>query len=809
MAFFVGTNENDTLIGGIQNDIFLGLQGDDSLIGNAGNDVFFGGDDNDTLIGGIGNDVLLGEVGNDHLIGGEGEDTLFGSEGNNTLTGGAGVDLFAIGFNLGNSTNRITDFEVGVDKIAIPAFLDLTTLRFINIPNRQTSTPSGIIRIQINSEDLPPVVLAEFEYEGEVPNLTNPEDFITVTDSITSILEFSSPVLAVTEGTPVLQVTVNRVGSSQGTAGATVVLSDGTATASGDYDNTPISVTFADGETSQTVSIPIVDDSVTENLENFNLALSNPTGNATIGAQSTMTVFVIDNDVSLEFSSGSFNINENGTPIVEVTVNRSGRLDLDVGATVTLSNGTATAPEDYNNTSIAVNFTSGEISKTVQIPIVNDNLVEGLETVNLALENATGGATIGTQNTATLTILDNDVSLQFSSPIFSVVENGIPIVPVTVIRTGNPDQEVNATLTLTDGTATAPQDYNNTPINLTFIAGETQKVINVPIVQDILVEGTETINLILSTPNEAGLVDGGNSAILEIEDDDIATPTPTPTPTPVPLSPGTLQFGDANFLVNENGTSIAAVTVTRSNGSSGVVSATVGLGNGTAIAGQDYNNTPIVVTFAEGETVQTLNIPIINDSLVEVAETLNLALVNPTGGATIGEQNTATLTISRSDMPATLDFEGVGNINAVGNFYAAQGITFSDNALGIISSNALDRLGRSDEFGGNFGTPPSGITALTYGEADEIIMNVNGGFDSQLSFFYASPFRDHTVTIYAGLNATGTILASLPLGRTLEGRLPDAYSTFNEATLPFSGIARSVSFGDVANKLVLDNISLG
>jgi hypothetical protein len=44
----------------------------------------------------------------------------------------------------------------------------------------------------------------------------------------------------------------------------------------------------------------------------------------------------------------------------------------------------------------------------VTIPIVNDGLVENTETLNLSLSNATGGATIGVQNTAVFSILDND-----------------------------------------------------------------------------------------------------------------------------------------------------------------------------------------------------------------------------------------------------------------------------------------------------------------------------------------------------------------------------------------------------------------
>ncbi|QSJ14831.1 tetratricopeptide repeat protein [Nostoc sp. UHCC 0702] len=157
-----------------------------------------------------------------------------------------------------------------------------------------------------------------------------------------------------------------------------------------------------------TNAIRIRNDAKIEGEENFTITLTDPTNGATIGSQSSATVTILDDDVELAFSNTNFSINEDGTAIAAVTVTRTGRSTGAVGATISLSNGTATTPSDYNNASIVVNFADGEMTKTVFIPIMDDTVYEGDETVNLALSNLTGGATIGVQSFATLTIKEND-----------------------------------------------------------------------------------------------------------------------------------------------------------------------------------------------------------------------------------------------------------------------------------------------------------------------------------------------------------------------------------------------------------------
>ncbi|MBE9107798.1 hypothetical protein IQ229_23555, partial [Nostoc cf. edaphicum LEGE 07299] len=393
----------------------------------------------------------------------------------------------------------------------------------------------------------------------------------------------------------------------------------------------PIVVTFESGETSKTVSIPITDDTLVESSENILLALSNPTGGAVIGTQSIATLTIADNDVELAFSNTNFSINEDGTAIAAVTLTRTGRSTGTVGATISLSNGTAQFPTDYDNTDITVNFADGEISKTVLIPIVNDTLLESAETINLVLGNPTGNATIGTQNTATLTIVDDDVQLAFSNTNFSINEDGTPIAAVTVIRAGRSRGAVSATITLSNGTAISGSDYNNAPILVNFADGEMTKTVVIPIVDDTVYESDETINLTLSNPTGGATIVTQSTATVTIKEND--------TPPPITLigtrNDDNLVGGDGNDLLDGkegNDTLIGGAGNDNLIGGTGNDTLDGGTGNDT-LDGGTGNDTYIVDSAADtiienASSGTDTVIAAVDFSIAFLANVENLVLVN-------------------------------------------------------------------------------------------------------------------------------------------------------------------------------------
>jgi len=202
-----------------------------------------------------------------------------------------------------------------------------------------------------------------------------------------------------------------------------------------------------------------------------------------------------------------------------------------------------------------------------------------------------------------------------------------------------------------DGTATAGTDYGirglATPPSgvLVFPPGGLPSVVrtrtfSVPLINDTLVEGVETVNLALSAPTGgAALVTGRDTAVLSIGDDDLA---------------GTIQFSALSFNATECALALpcnATLTVSRTGGLASGVTVDFATADGTALAGTDYGTrgdpTPPTgtLTFAAGQLVQTIRIPLLGELGAQPTKNFTVQLSNPGSGAALGPRTTATVNV--------------------------------------------------------------------------------------------------------------------------------------------------------------------
>jgi hypothetical protein len=125
----------------------------------------------------------------------------------------------------------------------------------------------------------------------------------------------------------------------------------------------------------------------------------------------------VSTEGSIAFSNALYTVSEAG-PTATITVSRTGgSLDAVSITYSTVAGGSAVAGRSYVATTGTLSWANGDSSsKTFTIPILDPNIPGPNLSVDLALTNVTGGATLGTLSTATLTILENS----YNSWLYSV-----------------------------------------------------------------------------------------------------------------------------------------------------------------------------------------------------------------------------------------------------------------------------------------------------------------------------------------------------------------------------------------------------
>ncbi len=446
------------------------------------------------------------------------------------------------------------------------------------------------------------------------------------------VVQFARAYYTNSEAGPLAVLTVVRSGALTETVSVDYMTDDETAFAGEDYTEAAGTITFGPGVSSRTVSVPVLNDGLVEEDETFVVSLLNPVG-AQIGEVDTAAVLIVDNDDggSVAFVTTTVPAREN-SPVALLTVTRSGGRADGVSVDFTIEEGTATAGEDFVTTNGTLYFAEGVTRMTIAVPLVDDALDEETETFTVQLSNVTGGATLGESSLATVSILDNDVagSVRFASTVYTVSETG-GVATVTVLRSGGKAGGVTVDYEAGGGTAVEDDDYTPVSGTLTFEANEASKTFEIPLASDGVPDGNKTVLLTLTNP-------GGGARLL----------SPTNATLNIVDSSSSVQFASATYSISEGVRSLV-LTVVRS-GPPGTVSVNYATADGTATSPADYRGKTGVLTFAGTATSRTISIPLINDRSVEGDETFTVTLTNPTGGAQLGAQATATVTIVDNDV---------------------------------------------------------------------------------------------------------------------------------------------------------------
>ncbi|OLE54494.1 MAG: hypothetical protein AUG51_07860 [Acidobacteria bacterium 13_1_20CM_3_53_8] len=258
------------------------------------------------------------------------------------------------------------------------------------------------------------------------------------------------------------------------------------------------------------------------------------TGGSSISAKSTATVsgqpsLSIGNATVIEGNSGSTN--------AAFTVTLSAASTQAVTVDYVTSDGTATAPSDYDAQSGTLVFTPGQTTKTINIAVKGDTLPELNETFFVTLFNPVNATIATAQGTGTITDDDESGTVQFGAATATVAENA-GNVSITVTRGGDTSGATSVNYETSDITAQQKSDYIFGSGVINFGAGETSKTIQILLVNDVYVEGPETFKITLNSPSGNFIIGAQNSIAVTITDDDSVAPTTNP-------------IDDANFFVRQ------------------------------------------------------------------------------------------------------------------------------------------------------------------------------------------------------------------------------------------------------------------
>ncbi|HOZ50881.1 MAG TPA: Calx-beta domain-containing protein [Chitinophagaceae bacterium] len=378
---------------------------------------------------------------------------------------------------------------------------------------------------------------------------------------------------------------------------------NGTAIAPSDYSTTNGTLTFLPGEVTQLVTIPIINDFLSESSEAFLITMSAPVGASINGGNTRNTIITNDDPVLTIIGQGSA-LEASGFATYTVTL--SSLQTYSVSVNYATSNQSALSPSDYTATSGTLIFAPGETSKTFTVPIINDFLSEPSgESFRVTLS---GAQNMNASMPMTINTSIADVTITNDDPVLTIVGQGSVLesasfATYTVTLSSAQTYSVSVNYATSNQSAFSPSDYTATSGILNFAPGEISKTFTVAIINDFLNEASgETFRVTLSGAQnvDATMPMTISSAIADVtitNDDPLLN-----------------LLGQGSVLESAG---FATYTVTLSSAQTYSVSVNYATSNQSASSPSDYTASSGSVMFMPGELSKTFTVPIINDFLSE------------------------------------------------------------------------------------------------------------------------------------------------------------------------------------------------
>ena len=400
---------------------------------------------------------------------------------------------------------------------------------------------------------------------------------------------------------------------------------------------------------SATFTLPTVNDSLFEGTEDIIVTIDTVAGGGfeDIAADSMAdsVTTLINDDADIPTVSVNDMTSVEGTDdFARFTVELSNASTEDVNVSLSLANGTAIGGgvdfgsagagnlQFFNGTSFVdattATIPAGQLIAQFRVPIVDDLIDEPTEDYTVTVD-VTAGTTTNIQVIGTGTIIDNDAAPNVTIDNATATEGDPLVFDVTL---SNPSSEpIVLNFAASDVTATAATDYDATAFEfstdggVTFVAatngsevtipaGSTAIQVRVMTTEDLILETTETLQLSIDSVVSGLVGNTTDTATGTIIDDDVALVSIVATD-PVAGEP------------TDNGE--FTVSISTPSDSPTVIAYSV---SGSATSGADFAALPATITIPAGATSATIDLTVIDDSIVEGIEDVTITLTSITSG---------------------------------------------------------------------------------------------------------------------------------------------------------------------------------
>ena len=416
--------------------------------------------------------------------------------------------------------------------------------------------------------------------------------------------------------------------------------SNRTATAGEDYTATSGTLTFLPNETSKTVSVPIIDDSVEDDGETFTLILSNPTVAVLADSRAIGTIRNSETSSALTASFRDVPTSHDGDAFtfgLEFSEEPASGLSY-------------TTLQGSNGTPSVIAVTNGEVTRAVR-------KVQGKNrqwTITVEPDSATSevgialGATSDCAASGAICTSDGRVLSNRIASTIPIATTDSPALTVSYQKAPPAEHDGSTAFTFRFGfTEDLASGYSYGTMrdhSLSITQGGTKLK---PYVKRVT-KGSNQRWDVTVTPAGRGDISvrlGPTASCSETGAMCTAGGTVLSNALPATTVQGPPGLSVADTNATEGTDANMVFTVTLSRAASAQVTVDYATSDGTATKGADYTETSGTLTFAVGDTSKTIAVPVLTDTVDDSGETLTLTLSNASGGNAYLADATATGTI--------------------------------------------------------------------------------------------------------------------------------------------------------------------